>query len=156
MGRLFGTDGVRGLANRFPLDGYTAYRIAQQATRQLLLNHKKQGRPVFIAKDSRRSGDLLEHAVAAGVASMGAEARLLGVIPTPAVAYITRELQGLGGVMISASHNPFADNGIKIFGPDGYKISDNIEEAIEKELIANNRLDMPTGADIGTINVDDS
>jgi len=79
MGRLFGTDGVRGLANRFPLDGNTAYRIAQLATRQLLLNHKKQGRPVFIAKDTRRSGDLLEHAVAAGVASMGAEARRLAL-----------------------------------------------------------------------------
>lgn len=156
MGRLFGTDGVRGLANRFPLDGNTAYRIAQLATRQLLLNHKKQGRPVFIAKDTRRSGDLLEHAVAAGVASMGAEARLLGVVPTPAVAFITRELQGMGGVMISASHNPFADNGIKIFGADGYKISDNIEEAIEKDLISNNRIDMPTGADVGTINNDDA
>jgi len=156
MGRLFGTDGVRGLANRFPLDGNTAYKIAQLATKQLMLNHKKQGRPVFIAKDTRKSGDLLEHAVAAGVASMGAEARLLGVVPTPAVAYITRELQGLGGVMISASHNPFADNGIKIFGADGYKISDAIEEAIEKELIANNRIEMPTGADVGTINIDDS
>ncbi|NCB37498.1 MAG: phosphoglucosamine mutase [Erysipelotrichia bacterium] len=156
MARLFGTDGVRGLANKFPLDGNTAYRIAQLAARQLMLNHKKQDRPVFIAKDTRRSGDLLEHAVAAGVASMGAEARLLGVVPTPAVAYITRELQGMGGVMISASHNPFADNGIKIFGADGFKISDQIEEAIEKELIANNRLDMPVGADVGTINTDDS
>jgi len=156
MPRLFGTDGVRGLANKFPLDGNTAFRLAQLATKQLMLNHKKQGRPVFIGKDTRRSGDMLEHAVAAGIASMGAEARLLGVVPTPAVAFITRELQGMGGVMISASHNPFPDNGIKIFGADGYKISDNIEEAIEKELIACGRLELPTGADVGRITFDES
>ncbi len=156
MGRLFGTDGVRGLANRFPLDANTAFRIAQSATRQLLLNHKKQGRPFFIGKDTRRSGDMLEHAVAAGIASVGAEARLLGVVPTPAVAYITRELQGMGGVMISASHNPFQDNGIKIFGADGYKISDAIEEAIEQDLLAKEKIELPTGADVGRITTDDS
>jgi phosphoglucosamine mutase len=156
MARLFGTDGVRGLANKFPLDGNTVFRIAQLATRQLMLNHKKQGRPVFIAKDTRRSGDMIEHAVAAGVASMGAEARLLGVLPTPAVAFITRELQGMGGIMISASHNPFADNGIKIFGPDGYKISDEVEEAIEKELVAGGKAELPTGREIGFVSHDDS
>ena len=154
MGRFFGTDGVRGLANRFPLDGNTAYRIAQLAAKHLLANHKKQGRPFFVAKDTRRSGDLLEHAVAAGAASMGAEVRLLGVIPTPALAYITKELQGMGAIMISASHNPFQDNGIKVFGPDGYKISDYIEEAIEKDLIGNVRSDMPTGEAVGIINTD--
>ncbi|PKL47927.1 MAG: phosphoglucosamine mutase [Candidatus Riflebacteria bacterium HGW-Riflebacteria-2] len=156
MARLFGTDGVRGLANKFPLDGNTVFRIAQLATRQLMLNHKKQGRPVFIAKDTRRSGDMLEHAVAAGVASMGAEARLLGVLPTPAVAFVTRELQGMGGIMLSASHNPFADNGIKIFGPDGYKISDAVEEAIEKELVAGGKTELPTGQEIGCVSHDDS
>jgi len=156
MARLFGTDGVRGLANKFPLDGNTVFRIAQLATRQLMLNHKKQGRPVFIAKDTRRSGDMLEHVVAAGVASMGAEARLLGVVPTPAVAFVTRELQGMGGVMLSASHNPFADNGIKIFGPDGYKISDEVEEAIEKELVVGGKTELPTGREIGFISHDDS
>jgi phosphoglucosamine mutase len=156
MGRLFGTDGVRGLANRFPLDASTAFRIAQSATRQLLLNHKKQGRPFFIGKDTRRSGDMLEHAVAAGIASVGAEARLLGVVPTPAVAYITRELQGMGGVMISASHNPFQDNGIKIFGADGYKISDAIEEAIEQDLLSKEKIELPTGEDVGRITTDDS
>ena len=156
MARLFGTDGVRGLANKFPLDGNTVFRIAQLATRQLMLNHKKQGRPVFIAKDTRRSGDMLEHVVAAGVASMGAEARLLGVLPTPAVAFVTRELQGMGGVMLSASHNPFADNGIKIFGADGYKISDAVEESIEKDLIAGGKIDQPTGAEVGTVSHDDS
>ncbi|OGK10631.1 MAG: phosphoglucosamine mutase [Candidatus Riflebacteria bacterium GWC2_50_8] len=156
MARLFGTDGVRGLANKFPLDGNTVFRIAQLATRQLMLNHKKQGRPVFIAKDTRRSGDMLEHAVAAGVASMGAEARMLGVLPTPAVAFITRELQGMGGVMLSASHNPFFDNGIKIFGADGYKISDAVEEAIEKDLIAGGKIELPTGAEVGFVSHDDS
>ncbi|HAE40610.1 MAG TPA: phosphoglucosamine mutase [Candidatus Riflebacteria bacterium] len=156
MARLFGTDGVRGLANKFPLDGNTVFRIAQLATRQLMLNHKKQGRPVFIAKDTRRSGDMLEHVVAAGVASMGAEARLLGVLPTPSVAFITRELQGMGGVMLSASHNPFFDNGIKIFGADGYKISDAIEEKIEKDLIAGGKIELPTGAEVGFVSHDDS
>ena len=141
-------------ANRFPLDGNTAYRIAQLAAKHLLANHKKQGRPFFVAKDTRRSGDLLEHAVAAGAASMGAEVRLLGVIPTPALAFITKELQGMGAIMISASHNPFQDNGIKVFGPDGYKISDYIEEAIEKDLIGNVRSDMPTGEGVGIINTD--
>ena len=154
MGRFFGTDGVRGLANRFPLDGNTAYRIAQLASKHLLANHKKHGRPFFVAKDTRRSGDLLEHAVAAGAASMGAEVRLLGVIPTPALAFITKELQGMGAIMISASHNPFQDNGIKVFGPDGYKISDDIEEAIEKDLIGNVRTEMPTGEGVGVINTD--
>lgn len=154
MGRFFGTDGVRGLANRFPLDGNTAYRIAQLASKHLLANHKKYGRPFFVAKDTRRSGDLLEHAVAAGAASMGAEVRLLGVIPTPALAFITKELQGMGAIMISASHNPFQDNGIKVFGPDGYKISDDIEGAIEKDLIGNVRTEMPTGEGVGVINTD--
>ena len=140
MGRFFGTDGVRGLANRFPLDGNTAYRIAQLASKHLLANHKKHGRPFFVAKDTRRSGDLLEHAVAAGAASMGAEVRLLGVIPTPALAFITKELQGMGAIMISASHNPFQD--------------DDIEEAIEKDLIGNVRTEMPTGEGVGVINTD--
>lgn len=156
MSRLFGTDGVRGLANKFPLDGNTAFRIAQSAARQLIYNNKKRGRPLFIAKDTRISGDMLEHAVAAGVASVGAEARLLGVVPTPAVAYITRELQGMGGVMISASHNPFADNGIKIFGADGYKISGAIEEAIEKDLLDSSKKTFATGGEIGRINMDDT
>ena len=154
MSRLFGTDGVRGVANTLPLTGDNAFRIAQLATRHLLLNHKKHDRPIYIGKDTRRSGDLLEHAVAAGVASMGAEVRLLGVVPTPAVAYITRERQGLGGVVISASHNPFQDNGIKIFGADGFKIPDRIEQAIEADLTANHRPDLPTGEELGTIQVD--
>lgn len=156
MGKLFGTDGVRGLANRFPLDASTAFRIAQSATRQLLLNHKKQGRPFFIGKDTRRSGDMLEHAVAAGIASVGAEARLLGVVPTPAVAFITRELQGMGGVMISASHNPFQDNGIKIFGADGFKISDSIEEGIEQDLLSKEKIELPTGEEVGRITTDEN
>ncbi|MDD3000655.1 MAG: phosphoglucosamine mutase [Candidatus Riflebacteria bacterium] len=156
MGRFFGTDGVRGLANKFPLDANTACRIAQLATTQLLINRKKQNRPFFIAKDTRRSGDMLEHAVAAGVASMGVEARLLGVVPTPALAFITKELQGMGAIMISASHNPFQDNGIKIFGPDGFKISDDIENAIEKDLISNTKPETQTGEEIGSITYDEN
>jgi phosphoglucosamine mutase len=156
MGRFFGTDGVRGLANKFPLDANTACRIAQLATTQLLINRKKQNRPIFIAKDTRRSGDMLEHAVAAGVASMGVEARLLGVVPTPALAFVTKELQGMGAIMISASHNPFQDNGIKIFGPDGFKISDDIENAIEKDLMANTKPETQTGEEIGSVTYDEN
>ncbi|MFZ2957304.1 MAG: phosphoglucosamine mutase [Candidatus Ozemobacteraceae bacterium] len=155
MTRLFGTDGVRGVANTLPLTGENAFRIAQLATRHLLVNHKKHDRPIYIGKDTRRSGDLLEHAVAAGIASMGAEVRLLGVVPTPAVAYITRERQGLGGIVISASHNPFQDNGIKIFGADGYKIPDIIENAIETDMAAGTRHELPTGAGLGVILPDD-
>jgi phosphoglucosamine mutase len=154
MSRLFGTDGVRGLANKFPLDANTICRIAQLATEQLLLNRKKQNRPIFIAKDTRKSGDMLEHAVAAGIASMGVEARLLGVVPTPALAYVTKELQGLGAFMISASHNPFEDNGVKIFGADGFKITDDIELAIEKNLASGGKIELPLGEEVGTINYD--
>jgi len=154
MGRLFGTDGVRGVANSYPLTGENAFKIAQSAARHLLLNHKKHDRPIYIGKDTRRSGDMLEHAVAAGVASMGAEARLLGVLPTPAVAFITRELQGLGGIVISASHNPFQDNGIKIFAADGFKIPDSIEDAIEEDLNNNQKFELPQGARVGIVSED--
>lgn len=156
MGRLFGTDGIRGVANVYPLTGEMAFRIAQVGTRQLLLNHKKRNRPVYIGKDTRRSGDLIEHAIAAGVASMGAEARLLGIVPTPAVAFITKELQGLGGIVISASHNPFQDNGIKFFGADGQKIADSIEQMIENEVVNGKKIDLPVGAEVGFITNDDS
>ena len=151
MARLFGTDGVRAVANTHPLTGEMAFRIAQYGTRHLLLNHKKHNRPVFIGKDTRQSGDFLEHAVAAGVASVGAEVRLLGVVATPAVAFITREHQGLGGIMISASHNPFGDNGIKIFGADGFKIPDSVEEGIEQDVAGNYQLQLPHGGDVGRI-----
>lgn len=154
MGKLFGTDGVRGVANTYPLTGEMAFKIAQFGTKHLLLNHKKHNRPVYIGKDTRRSSDFIEHAIAAGVASMGAEAKLLGVIPTPAVAFVTRELQGLGGIMISASHNPFQDNGIKIFGADGRKIPDNIEDAIENDLLGNQKQELPLGAEVGTVSSD--
>lgn len=154
MARLFGTDGVRGVANQHPMTADMAFRLAQLGTRHLLLNHKKHNRPVFVGKDTRLSGDMLEHAVAAGIASMGAEARLLGVIPTPAVAFITREMQGLGGIVISASHNPFQDNGIKIFGADGYKIPDAIEDAIEKDIAEPNALKLPGGEGLGRVTSD--
>ena len=156
MARFFGTDGVRGVANTYPLTGEVAFKIAQFAARHLLLNHKKHNRPIYIGKDTRRSGDMIEHAVAAGVASMGAEARLLGVVPTPAIAYITRELQGLGGIVISASHNPFQDNGIKIFGADGFKIPDALEDAIENNLTSNSKIELPQGAQIGNVTLDTS
>lgn len=154
MARLFGTDGVRGVANQYPMTADMAFRLAQYGTRHLLLNHKKHDRPVFVGKDTRLSGDMLEHAVAAGIASMGAEARLLGVVPTPAVAFIAREMQGLGGIVISASHNPFQDNGIKIFGADGYKISDAIEDAIEKDVAESNTIKLPVGEGLGRVTLD--
>ncbi len=154
MGRLFGTDGVRGLANAGALTGEMAFRIAQHGTRQLLKNHKKDRRPIYVGRDTRVSGEMLEAAVAAGIASVGVEARLLGVLPTPAVAYLTRELGGLGGIMISASHNPFGDNGIKLFGADGYKIPDSVEDAIETQVKAGASSELPTGEAIGRIGRD--
>ena len=131
MEKLFGTDGVRGEANNF-LTPILAYKLGK-AVAFILKNeaaaHKKKA--VLIGKDTRISGDMLEAALAAGICSMGLDVYSLGVCPTPAVAYITRELDFTAGVMISASHNPAIDNGIKFFDSKGYKLADHLEEKIE-------------------------
>lgn len=135
MARLFGTDGVRGLANDL-ITADLALKIAQAAARVLGENSRKQGsRPkAVIARDPRISGEFLAAAVAAGLASSGVDVYDAGVIPTPAAAFLTADLDADFGVMISASHNPASDNGIKIFAKGGHKLDDSIEDAIEQAL----------------------
>jgi len=130
--KLFGTDGIRGLANRYPLTPAIATRLGLALCREF--EPVASGLPVLIGRDTRRSGAMLEHALAAGILAGGGQARLLGVLPTPAVALLVREWNAGAGVMISASHNPFEDNGLKVFRHDGYKCSDATEAAIEAIL----------------------
>ncbi len=144
MARLFGTDGVRGVANR-DLTPDLALALGRSAGFVLL----PQGGEVCVGRDTRISGPMLENALVAGLNSAGIEVRRLGVVPTPAVAFITVEL-GLGaGGMVSASHNPVPDNGIKFFSDEGRKISEAAEEAIE-ELLANPRTELPEGTEVGS------
>ena len=127
---LFGTDGVRGTANTHPMTAETALRLAAAAGRYFRTD-KMQGHKVVIGKDTRRSGYMIESALTAGFLSTGMDVVLLGPIPTPAVGMLTHSMRADVGVMVSASHNPHHDNGIKFFGPDGYKLSDTAEAEIE-------------------------
>jgi len=130
--KFFGTDGIRGTTNIEPMTAETALRVGQAAgTHFLRGDHRHR---VVIGKDTRLSGYMMESAMVAGFTSVGMDVVLLGPMPTPAVAMLTKSMRADLGVMISASHNPFADNGIKLFGPDGYKLSDKAEAAIEKRL----------------------
>ncbi len=131
--RLFGTDGVRGFANREPMTAETALRLGAAAG-AFFHTDGRNGRRVVIGKDTRRSGYMLETALTAGLTSTGMNVLLLGPVPTPAVGYLTRSMRADLGIMISASHNPFHDNGIKFFGPDGFKLSDEAEAEIERIL----------------------
>ena len=128
--KYFGTDGIRGKANSFPMTPEIAMRVGMAVG--LSFRDGGQGRRVVIGKDTRRSGYMIENALVAGFTAMGMEVFLLGPIPTPAVAMLCRSLRADIGVMISASHNPYYDNGIKLFGPDGYKLSDALELKIEQ------------------------
>ena len=131
--KLFGTDGVRGLANTYPMTADMALRLGAAAGRYFRRDGSSAHR-VVIGKDTRLSGYMLENALTAGLTSTGMNVLLLGPIPTPAVGFLTRSLRADLGVMISASHNPYEDNGIKLFGPDGFKLSDADEMAIEALL----------------------
>jgi len=130
--KFFGTDGIRGTTNSEPLTAETALRVGMAAGSQFLRGDHRHR--VVIGKDTRLSGYMMESAMVAGFTSVGMDVVLLGPMPTPAVAMLTRSMRADLGVMISASHNPFADNGIKLFGPDGYKLSDDVERAIEKRI----------------------
>lgn len=130
MSELFGTDGVRGKANVSPMDSETVLHLGRAAAYVL---RQSQGRHrILIGKDTRVSGYMLEQALASGIASMGVDVLLCGPLPTPGVAYMTRSMRADAGVMISASHNPYEDNGIKFFGADGFKLPDSTEAEIEK------------------------
>jgi phosphoglucosamine mutase len=147
--KLFGTDGVRGVANLEPITAASALKLAQATVR--VLGNQTSRPKVVIGRDTRASGELLESAIAAGLASCGAEVMLAGVVPTPAVAYLTPKYHASFGVVISASHNPFEDNGIKFFGPTGYKLSDESESAIECEFDRSGPWTLPTGKGVGRI-----
>ncbi|WP_135506588.1 phosphoglucosamine mutase [Roseovarius aestuariivivens] len=139
--KLFGTDGVRGRANRYPMTADMALKLGAAAGRYF--RRDRQEHRVVIGKDTRLSGYMIEYALTAGFASTGMDVFLLGPIPTPAVGYLTHGLRADVGVMISASHNPAADNGIKLFGPDGYKLSDEAEAGIEQLMRDGARLAQP-------------
>src|SRR5665213_1057515 len=127
--KLFGTDGIRGRTNIEPMTAQTALKVAMAAATQLRRGDHRHR--VVIAKDTRLSGYMLEPALAAGFISMGLDVIMVGPLPTPAVAMLTKSLRADLGVMISASHNAYEDNGLKLFGPDGYKLSDAVESIIE-------------------------
>ncbi len=142
--KLFGTDGIRGTANSHPMTADIALKVGMAAGQQFLRGEHRHR--VVIAKDTRLSGYLIEPALTAGFIAVGMDVVLVGPMPTPAVAMLVKSLRADLGVMISASHNPYYDNGIKLFGPDGYKLSDEVENAIEI-LIAENCFDARVSPD---------
>lgn len=146
--RLFGTDGIRGKANVYPMNVENALQVGRAAGYYF----QQDDRPhtILIGKDTRKSGYMLENALTAGLCSMGVNVVLVGPLPTPGVSYIMRSLRADAAIMISASHNPYDDNGIKFFGPDGFKLPDEVEDEIE-HLVKSDVLDnmRPTGAKIG-------
>lgn len=147
MPRLFGTDGVRGVANA-DLTPELAFNLGRAAAS--VLTRDKSHATMLVGRDTRVSGEMLEAALIAGITSAGVHAVRLGVIPTPGVAYLVRKLQADAGVMISASHNPVPDNGIKFFSGDGFKLPDEVEDAIEG-LLGNDSLPRPTGVAVGRV-----
>lgn len=152
MARLFGTDGVRGLANDL-LTPALAVQLGEAAARVLAKDHpgSRGGRRprAIVGRDTRASGEFLDHAISAGLASSGVDVTRVGVLPTPAIAHLTASQDIDLGVMISASHNPFQDNGIKFFARGGYKLEDSVEDQIEDLL--GNAGDLPTGASVGRV-----
>jgi len=148
MGRLFGTDGIRGEANRYPMDAALAFSVGQAVTHFF----GKQGHRtrVIIGKDTRLSGYMLESSLEAGITSMGGDPYLVSVLPTPGIAFITQSMRADAGIVISASHNPYQDNGIKIFAGSGFKLSDDQEEAIEDLILKAELPDMtPPAKEMG-------
>ncbi|MBX3035116.1 MAG: phosphoglucosamine mutase [Bdellovibrionaceae bacterium] len=159
--RLFGTDGIRGTANQWPMTPEMVAKIGQ-AIGLVLQNWQRRGasqiRKVVIGKDTRLSGYMIEQALASGLNSMGVYVQLLGPMPTPGIGYLVRTMRADAGIVISASHNAFQDNGIKIFGPDGFKLPEEMEREIER-LVANEDLGkkLPPSKDIGrTKRIDDA
>ena len=151
MGRLFGTDGARGIANS-ELTAELAINIGRAAAMVLTENSENRHPTILIGKDTRLSSDMLEGALSAGLCSIGANVVILGVVPTPAVAYLIKKYNADAGVMISASHNPYEYNGIKIFSGDGYKLPDALEEEIESIILDHSKsYPQPTGDGMGKV-----
>jgi phosphoglucosamine mutase len=160
--KIFGTDGVRGTANVEPVTAETALKLGRAAAHVFKnLESQSRGRgkhKIVIGKDTRLSGYMLENAISSGILSMGVDVLFIGPLPTPGVAYITRSLRADAGIVITASHNPYADNGIKFFGADGYKLDDQIENEIET-LVFGSEIEniRPTAGEIGkAVRIDDA
>ena len=160
--KLFGTDGVRGVANVEPVTAETALKLGRAAAyvfkKNVPLSRGLGRHRIVIGKDTRLSGYMLENAIAAGVLSMGVDVLLIGPLPTPGVAYITRSLRADAGIVLTASHNPYEDNGIKFFQHDGYKLDDNVEAEIE-DLVFSGAIEniRPTAKEIGkAVRIDDA
>ena len=151
MTRLFGTDGIRGVANEEPLTPELAFRVGRQLVATLQFDHGADRVRLVIGRDTRRSGPLLEAALIAGGLSAGADCYSVGVLPTPAIAVLTRRLEAHGGIVLSASHNPFEDNGIKLFSSEGAKFPDAWEAEIEQRLGGPDRAPRAHGAQIGAL-----
>ena len=154
--KLFGTDGIRGRANQSPMTGEMAFEIGRAAAYVL---KKKHGRNmILIGKDTRLSGYMLESALTSGMCSMGMDVVLVGPMPTPGIAFVTRSLRVDAGIVISASHNPYEDNGIKFFSSEGFKLPDSIEREIEEAVFSGRLKDIrPLGSEIGKAHrVDDA
>ena len=157
MRKLFGTDGVRGVANQDPMTSEMALRIGRAAAHVFREDTSRRHR-IVIGKDTRLSGYMIESGLTAGLCSMGIDVLLVGPVPTPGIAFLTRSLRADAGVVISASHNPYEDNGIKFFGRDGFKLPDAVEARME-ELIFSGAIDAirPTAAEIGkALRIDDA
>ena len=141
--KLFGTDGIRGTANEFPITPEIALRAGKAIT-AVLRGSDPNRRRVIIGKDTRISGYMLETALTSGLVSTGMDVLLVGPLPTPAVAHLTKSMGCAAGIMLTASHNPYEDNGLKIFGADGYKLSDELEEKIENFILGETQQESPT------------
>src|SRR6516162_2617983 len=160
--KIFGTDGVRGTANVEPITAETALKLGRSAAhvfKNLETQSRSRGKhKIVIGKDTRLSGYMLENAISSGILSMGVDVLFIGPLPTPGVAYVTRSLRADAGIVITASHNPYDDNGIKFFRPDGYKLDDKIEHEIE-HLVFSGQIEniRPTAEDIGkAVRIDDA
>jgi phosphoglucosamine mutase len=151
MSRLFGTDGIRGVANVAPLTSELVQRLGRQLVATLLDHHSVSKVRLVVGRDTRLSGPLLEGALVSGALSAGADVYAVGVMPTPGIAYLTRRLEAHGGVVLSASHNPFEDNGIKVFSAEGSKLPDAWEDEIERRLAGADDAPQPTGAQVGRL-----
>jgi len=152
MGKLFGTDGIRGIANK-DLTPELAFKVGRIGA--YILSKGKKGK-IVVGKDTRKSGDMLEAALTAGICSTGLDVISLGVVPTPAVAYLTKKYDALAGIVISASHNPVEYNGIKFFNSDGFKLRDELEEEIEELVLKDEDIDLrPISEDIGQVIVEE-
>jgi len=132
--KLFGTDGIRGRVNEFPITAEVALRTGKAVANVLRSSGPNRNR-VLVGKDTRISGYMIETALTSGLVSMGMDVFMVGPLPTPAVAHLTKSMGAAAGIMITASHNPYEDNGLKIFGPDGYKLSDDLEQLIERHIL---------------------